>query len=426
MNERAAPPPPPLQGIRVVELGNYIAGPGTAMTLGDLGAEVVKIESMEGDMARHTGHFGHAMLRAYNRSKKSIALDLRQPRGKEVARRLIAGADVLVQNLRPGAAEALGLGAEALRAQQPGLVHVSIAGFPAEAPSRDRPGYDIAAQAESGMMSVTGEPGGLPQKVGATIIDAATVQVAAQATLAALFRRERTGLGETIRVSLLEVALNLQLPNWSDYLVRGVEPTRSGDGQPMNAPAADIFRTRDGMVVISAYVQSHWVRLCEAIGCPALASDARFLTNELRVTHRPVALQHEGVRRPAHAQQHRGGRGAQLQRGAGGRGLPFEPHGHRGGAERRAAGLCQLRTALRAVRHAAPADPGRAGARGAYGGGAARGGLRGRGDRGAACVGGGQGSARGCSQVKAHASGPRARHTKQLFIPCTPAHPAPP
>jgi crotonobetainyl-CoA:carnitine CoA-transferase CaiB-like acyl-CoA transferase len=288
MNERAAPPPPPLQGIRVVELGNYIAGPGTAMTLGDLGAEVVKIESMEGDMARHTGHFGHAMLRAYNRSKKSIALDLRQPRGKEVARRLIAGADVLVQNLRPGAAEALGLGAEALRAQQPGLVHVSIAGFPAEAPSRDRPGYDIAAQAESGMMSVTGEPGGLPQKVGATIIDAATVQVAAQATLAALFRRERTGLGETIRVSLLEVALNLQLPNWSDYLVRGVEPTRSGDGQPMNAPAADIFRTRDGMVVISAYVQSHWVRLCEAIGCPALASDARFLTNELRVTHRPA------------------------------------------------------------------------------------------------------------------------------------------
>ena len=96
---------------------------------------------------------------------------------------------------------------------------------------------------------------------GATIIDAATVQVAAQATLAALFRRERTGLGETIRVSLREVALNLQLPNWSDYLVRGVEPTRSGDGQPMNAPAADIFRTRDGMVVISAYVQSHWVRL---------------------------------------------------------------------------------------------------------------------------------------------------------------------
>lgn len=287
MNERATPPPP-LQGIRVIDLGNYIAGPGTAMTLGDLGADVVKIESMEGDMARHTGHFGHAMLRAYNRSKKSIALDLRKPRGAEIARRLISRADVVVQNLRPGAAEALGLGADTLRAMHPGLVYVSISGFPAGAPSRDRPGYDIAAQAESGLMSVTGEPQGLPQKVGATIIDTATVQVAAQAILAALFRRERTGVGETIRISLLEVALNLQLANWSDYLVRGVEPTRSGDGQPLSAPAADIFRTRDGMVVVSAYVQSHWVRLCETIGCPELATDARFLTNELRVANRPA------------------------------------------------------------------------------------------------------------------------------------------
>lgn len=280
--------PPPLQGIRVIELGNYIAGPGTTMVLGDLGAEVIKIESMEGDMARNTGFFGHAMLRAYNRDKKSVALDLRQQHGKEVARRLIASADVLVQNLRPGAVDALGLGADALRQTQPDLIHVSIAGFPAAAPSRDRPGYDIAAQAESGLMSVTGEPDRLPQKVGATIIDAATVQVAAQAILAALFRRERTGAGETIRVSLLEVALSLQLTNWSDYLARGVEPTRSGDGQPLSAPAADTFRTRDGMVVVSAYVQAHWVRLCETLGSPELAHDPRFLTNELRVANRPA------------------------------------------------------------------------------------------------------------------------------------------
>lgn len=279
---------PPLAGIRVIELGNYIAGPGTAMALADLGAEVIKIEPLEGDMSRSTGFFGHAMLRAYNRDKKSIALNLREPRGKEAARRLIAGADVLVQNLRPGAVDGLGLGAGALRAVQPGLIHVSIAGFPAAAPSRDRPGYDIAAQAESGLMSVTGEPDGLPQKVGATIIDAATVHVAAQAILAALFRRERTGEGETIRVSLLEVALVLQLTNWSDYLVRGVEPMRSGDGQPLSAPAADIFHTRDGMVVVSAYVQAHWLRLCETIGSPALATDPRFLTNELRVANRPA------------------------------------------------------------------------------------------------------------------------------------------
>jgi crotonobetainyl-CoA:carnitine CoA-transferase CaiB-like acyl-CoA transferase len=294
MNTQSTPLPP-LQGLRVVELGNYIAGPGTAMTLGDLGAEVVKIESLEGDAARHTGHFGHAMLRAYNRGKKSIALDLRQPRGLEIARRLVARADVLVQNLRPGAAEALGLGADTLRAVQPGLVYVAITGFPAAAASRDRPGYDIAAQAESGLMSVTGEPEGLPQKVGVTIVDTATVQVAAQAVLAALFRRERTGLGETIRISLLEVALNLQLPNFSDYLVRGVEPTRSGDGQPMAAPAADIFRTRDGMVVVSAYVQAHWLRLCETIGAPELGGDPRFATNELRVANRPAMKEAVGA-----------------------------------------------------------------------------------------------------------------------------------
>lgn len=286
--KEAATAPPPLEGFRVVELGNYIAGPGTAMALGDLGAEMIKIESLDGDAARHTGPFGMAMLRAYNRDKQSIALDLRSPQGIAVARRLIARADVLVQNLRPGAAEALGLGADALRAAQPELVHVSIAGFPAGAPSRDRPGYDIAAQAESGLMSVTGEPQGLPQRVGTTVIDAATVQVAAQAILAALLRRVRTGIGETIRVSLLEVALNLQLANWSDFLVRGVEPTRCGDGQPMAAPAADIFPTRDGMVVVSAYVQAHWVRLCETLGAPALATDPLFATNELRVANRPA------------------------------------------------------------------------------------------------------------------------------------------
>jgi crotonobetainyl-CoA:carnitine CoA-transferase CaiB-like acyl-CoA transferase len=200
MNETDALPPP-LQGFRVVELGNYIAGPGTAMALGDLGAEVVKIESLEGDAARHTGPFGLAMLHAYNRDKRSVALDLRAPQGLDAARRLIARADVLVQNLRPGAPTRWAW-APRLCARQPALVHVSIAGFPAGSPSRDRPGYDIAAQAESGLMSVTGDPQGLPQKVGATIIDAATCR----------WRRRRAGraaaahahrLGETIRISLL-------------------------------------------------------------------------------------------------------------------------------------------------------------------------------------------------------------------------------
>ena len=168
--------------------------------------------------------------------------------------------------------------------------------FPATGPSRDRPGYDVAAQAESGLMSVTGEADGEPQRVGATLIDAASVQVAAQAILAALFRRERLGVGETIRVSLLEVALNLQLSNWADYFADGVEPRRNGNGQPTCAPAADVFRTRDGMVVVSAYVQSHWLRLCAAIDAPELTQDPRLATNEQRVANRAAMKDAVGAR----------------------------------------------------------------------------------------------------------------------------------
>ena len=303
---------------------------------------------------------------------------------------------------------------------------MSIAGFPAEAPSRDRPGYDIAAQAESGMMSVTGEPGGLPQKVGATIIDAATVQVAAQATLAALFRRERTGIGETIRVSLLEVALNLQLPNWSDYLVRGVEPTRSGDGQPMNAPAADIFRTRDGMVVVSAYVQSHWVRLCEAIGCPELATDARFLSNELRVANRPAMKELVSARLSDCSTQEcvdlltrnnivvgvvrsyseaLAGEDFRASRMV----IDVAPNGEGPGYP--SFGLpYELCDTPRRPTQAAPAH-------GAHTEEVLR--EAGFGADEIAAL-----EAQGV--VKASAPGPRAGHTKQLFIPCTPTHSAPP
>ncbi|UUC94816.1 MULTISPECIES: CaiB/BaiF CoA-transferase family protein [Comamonas] len=281
----------PLHGIRVVEIGNYIAGPGAAMTLGDLGAEVVKIEAMEGDMARHAGHYGNAMLRSFNRSKKSVAIDLRTRDGLQAAVRLIASSDVVIQNLRPGAADRLGLGAKALRKENPSLIYCSITGFPAESPSNARAGYDIAAQAESGLMSLTGDPNGSPQKVGAPIVDTATAQLAAQAVLAALLRKERFGGGETIDISLLEVALHLQLPTWSDYLVRGVQPFRTGEGQPLNAPAADLMQTADGQIVVSAYIESHWQRLCRVLGMPELADDPRFCRNELRVANRSAMKQ---------------------------------------------------------------------------------------------------------------------------------------
>ena len=281
---------PPLAGIRVVDLGNYIAGPGTAVILAELGADVIKVESLTGDIARNVGPFGQAMIRSYNRDKRSVALDLRCPQGIAVVKRLIAWADVFIQNLRPGLVEELGIGSEAMRAADSRLIYVSVSGFGVDGPSRERPGLDIAAQAESGMMSVTGEPDRPPQRVGFPIVDAATTHVAAQAVLAALFKRERTGYGDAIQTSLLEVALHLQAPAWSEYAATGKEPTRQGSGQATAAPAAELIQTRDGWIVLSAYTQDHWARLCKTIEQPDLIDDPRFATNSARVSNKAALL----------------------------------------------------------------------------------------------------------------------------------------
>ena len=286
LSRQDLPPAAPLQGLRIVDFGQYIAGPGAAMVLAELGASVTKIEPLAGDQARHIGRYGESMVRAYNRGKRSIALDLKSDAGREVAWRLIAGSDVVIQNLRPGVMDKLGLGPAEVRARHPRIVYLSISGFPSAGPSRDRPGYDIAAQAESGLMSVTGEPDRLPQKVGVPIIDAAAAHVGAQAVLAALFGRERTGQGETLETSLLETALHLQAATWCEYLGGGPEPTRIGDGQPHNAPAADVVPTRDGHIVLSAYAEEHWQRFCRVMGREELATDPRFATNASRVAHR--------------------------------------------------------------------------------------------------------------------------------------------
>ncbi|WP_395702463.1 CaiB/BaiF CoA transferase family protein [Aquabacterium sp.] len=278
----------PLAGLRVIDLGQYIAGPGAALALAELGAEVVKIEPLAGDQARHIGRYGQAMVRAYNRGKRSIGLDLKSDPGREAALRLMAGADVVVQNLRPGAADKLGLGPRAVRARYPRIVYLSIAGFASQGPSRERPGYDIAAQAESGLMSVTGEPDRPPQRVGVPIIDAAAAQLGAQAVLAALYGRKKSGTGAAVETSLFEVAMHLQAATWADYLGGAEEPARVGDGQPFNAPAAELVPTRDGHIVVSAYAQDHWQRLCRLLGREDLVADPRFATNALRVANRPA------------------------------------------------------------------------------------------------------------------------------------------
>ncbi len=283
---RDQPPARPLAGVRVIDFGQYIAGPGAAMVLAELGAIVIKVEPHGGDQARHIGLYGESMVRAYNRGKRSIALDLKSDAGREVAWRLIAGSDVVIQNLRPGVMDKLGLGPADVRGRFARIIYLSITGYPSAGPSRDRPGYDIAAQAESGLMSVTGEPDQLPQKVGVPIIDAAAAHIGAQAVLAALYGRERSGEGQTLEASLLETALHLQAATWCEYMGGGAEPTRIGNGQPHNAPASDVVSTRDGHVVLSAYAEEHWQRFCRVMGREDLVNDPRFATNAKRVTHR--------------------------------------------------------------------------------------------------------------------------------------------
>ncbi|SPA30427.1 putative L-carnitine dehydratase/bile acid-inducible protein F; ACYL-COA TRANSFERASE-RELATED [Cupriavidus taiwanensis] len=290
----------PLAGIRVAEFGQFIAAPGAAMMLADLGADVVKVEALRGDSARRFDGTSpqSPMFLAYNRGKRGIALDLRTPGGLDAARRLALASDVVLHNTRAGAMEALGLDAATLRAARPGLIHASISGFGTRGPSRTRPGLDIAAQAESGMMSVTGESGGQPLKAGFALIDAATALAAGNAILAALFRRERTGAGATIETSLLSVGVQLQAQLWAEYQCSGALPVRSGNSQPKAAPAADVIAVADGHIVLSAYLDEHWTRLCEAIGQPALAHDPRFASNALRVRHRAalLAILHDALR----------------------------------------------------------------------------------------------------------------------------------
>ncbi|KXF50011.1 carnitine dehydratase [Rhodococcus sp. SC4] len=281
----------PLAGVKVIDFGQYIAAPAATAVLAELGADVIKIEPPHGDQARRIGVFGDAMIRAYNRGKRSLAIDLRDKRGKTLALQLVSDADVVVQNMRPGALERLGLGAAAVREINPRAIYASVTGFGLRGPSRGRAGLDIAAQAESGIMSVTGEATGDPLRVGLPVVDASTADSLAQAILAALFRRERTGEGAEIEISLLEVAIHLQAANWEEYFGTGREPMRTGNGQPTVAPAADVIRTRDGHVVLSAYTTEHWDTLCRLIQREDLLTDPRFTSNPLRVQHRPELLE---------------------------------------------------------------------------------------------------------------------------------------
>lgn len=281
---------PPLEGVRVVEFGHYIAAPAAAQILSDLGAEVVKVEPPSGEQARTIGAYGEGIVCAYNRGKHSVVLDLKLPTDLAAALELVDSADVVVQNLRAGAMERMGLGADVLTARNPRLVYVSISGFNSKGPSARRAGLDIAAQAESGLMSITGEAGGPPQRVGFPIADVGASYAVVQAVLAALLRRATTGEGSVAEVSLLDVAIHMQSALWGEWHTSGQEPRRKGNGQATVAPAADLVATADGAIVLSAYTPDHFDRLCQFIDKPWMVDDPRFVDNPARVTHRAALL----------------------------------------------------------------------------------------------------------------------------------------
>lgn len=283
-----------LAGLRVVDLSRILAGPYLTMTLGDLGAEVVKVEEPgKGDDTRHWGppFLGpdSSYYLAINRNKRSIAVDLRYEEGRRVVRELVAGADLVVENFRRGTIERLGLGWDVLHALNPRLVMLRISAFGEEGPWRDLPGYDLIAQAMGGVMSLTGEPGGPPAKTGLAIADLAAGLFGCIAVLAALNHRDRTGEGQYVTTSLFQGQLALHL-NWAlSYFATGEVPGPMGSAHPNLAPY-QAFAAADGHVIVAAGNDALFGKLCAALDAPELAADPRFRTNADRVRNRePLA-----------------------------------------------------------------------------------------------------------------------------------------
>jgi formyl-CoA transferase len=285
----------PLSGLTVLDASRVLVGPFCSMQLGDLGADVIKVERPEtGDQTRgwHPPTYGDSETSAYylsiNRNKRSMTLDLSTERGRDVFRDLASEADVLVENFRVGKMESWGLGYEDLREVNEDLVYCALSGYGEWGPYRDRPAYDIIMQAEGGMMSITGEEGGPPVRVGVAIADIGAGMYATQAILSALLHRELSGGGgQKIDVSLFDGQVAWMTYMASYYFATGDPPGRMGSKHPTIAPY-QALPTRDGYVVVAVPSQNLWPKFCAAIGREDLADDDRFATNADRVNNRDV------------------------------------------------------------------------------------------------------------------------------------------
>lgn len=283
-------PVSPLDGLRVVDLSRILAGPFATMMLGDLGAEVVKIELPgRGDDTRYWGPPFEGGVATYfiavNRNKRSVTLDLKSEAGRQVLWRLLERADVLVSNFRPGVMERLGFGYDAVAERCPRVIHAVINGYGESGPAAKRSSFDLVIQAESGLMDVTGQPDGVPTKVGVSIADQVAGLYLVQGVQAALLARYRTGRGQRVEIALHDAMVSMLTYQAQQYLTAGISPRRLGNAHPSLAPYQP-FKTLDGSVIVGVTSELFWHRFCEAAGLVELLDQERFASNAGRVEHR--------------------------------------------------------------------------------------------------------------------------------------------
>jgi crotonobetainyl-CoA:carnitine CoA-transferase CaiB-like acyl-CoA transferase len=283
----------PLSGLRVIELARILAGPWAGQVLADLGADVIKVESPEGDDTRRwgppfiesAGEQAAAYFHACNRGKRSIVIDIKTPEGQETVRRLAASADVLIENFKVGGLAKYGLDYESLNAVNPRLVYCSITGFGQTGPYKARAGYDFLMQGMAAIMDLTGEPDGEPQKIGVAFTDIFTGLYSVIAIQAALAHREATGQGQHIDMALLDTSVGVLANQAMNYLATGIAPKRLGNVHPNIAPY-QTFPVADGRIIVAVGNDTQFARLCAVLGLDHLAADPHYTTNAARVANR--------------------------------------------------------------------------------------------------------------------------------------------
>ena len=283
-----------LQDLKVVDVTRTLAGPFCTMMLGDMGADVVKIEEPQhGDETRSWTPFWNGestQFVSFNRNKRSFGINLKEPEAIEIVLALAADADVMVESFRAGALDRMGLGYQAVKQINPDIVYCSISGYGRTGPMADKPGYDLIIQAYSGLMNLTGEPDGPPLRVGFSLVDLFTGMMAYGSVMTALYHRDKTGEGQWLEAALLDGQVAAMSYHGTGYLGTGVEPHRLGSGHPSLVPYQS-FPAADGYFILGCANDGLWERMCQAIDRPDLPNDPRFITNTERVAHRSECIQ---------------------------------------------------------------------------------------------------------------------------------------